>query len=34
MDCIIQMLEGEDRYQGDARYAVQSGVLRACAGDG
>ncbi len=30
MDCIIQMLEGEERYQGDARY----GVLRACAGDG
>lgn len=34
MDYIVQTVDGEDRYEGDARCAVDSGVLTAYAGDG
>jgi hypothetical protein len=34
MDFIVQTVGGEDSYQGEARYALEDGVLTAYAHDG
>jgi hypothetical protein len=34
MDFIVQTASGEDSYYGDARYALEDGVLTAYAHDG
>jgi hypothetical protein len=34
MEFTVKTADGEDRYEGDARYSIENAVLTAYAGDG